>query len=391
MIKGFVDSIGHRMVDGWAADPDAPDRVVDITVMVDGHPFASFPADRLREDLAQNPARFGSGHHAFVYNFPVPLSPHKEHRISVVASETGQPLRQGEAMLPPARRLPELVPVLVTAPGRSGTTQMMNRLSQSQGIVAGELYPFETRLLAYYASVYKVLTASADLERSTHPDRLEGDGFHVGSNPFGHADYAANFSDRARFNAFFAAAVPHSLAETLRGLVLSYYALLADDQGKRGVRFLAEKNNNFDEYVSRFTRLLFGDVREIVMIRDPRDLLASQLAYFRGADLENSRGEITESCRVLLALRKQAPPDVLFVRYEEMIFRPADTFRAISDFIGAEVPSESGHAREEAVFREHATSTSPFASVGRWQRGHDAGTGRALHPRLAGLPRHLRL
>ncbi|MDE2516567.1 MAG: sulfotransferase [Rhodospirillales bacterium] len=368
MIKGFVDSITHRLVDGWAADPDAPDRVVKVAVMVDGHPYATMLADRFRADLAENPALFGSGHHAFVYSFPVPLSPHKEHRISVVACDTGEPLRQGEALLAPARILPELQPVLVTAPGRSGTTQMMNRLSQATAIVAGELYPFETRLIAYYGAVYKVLTAPADLARSTHPDRLEGDGFHVGSNPFRDGGYAPNFGDPNNFNAFFSAAVPHTLAETLRSLILSYYALLAGDQGKRGVRFLAEKNNNLDDYVSQFMRLLFGSVREIVMLRDPRDLLTSQLSYFAGAEVENSIVETTESCRLLRALRKQARPDTLFVRYEEMIFRPAATFRQISDFLGTEVPEAGESEREASIFQEHATSASPVASVGRWRR-----------------------
>ena len=39
-------------------------------------------------------------------------------------------------------------------------------------------------MLLYDATAHDVLTAPADLKRSTHPDRLEGTGFFVGFNPF---------------------------------------------------------------------------------------------------------------------------------------------------------------------------------------------------------------
>ena len=368
MTTGFVDSISNRMVDGWAADPAAPDTVIELTVFVDGHPHATVKANRLRRDLAADPARFGSGHHAFVYQFPVPLSPHKEHRVSVVVATTGLLLRNGEVLLPPMQELPALRPILITAPGRSGTTQMMNRLSQARGVCVAELYPFETRLIAYYASAYNVLTGRpVSLDQATHPDRLEGDGLSVRANPFGHADYASNFGDHANFNTFFSGAVPQAMTETMRGLVLSYYALLAEDQGKREARLFAEKNNNFDESVRNFTRRVFGPMREIVMVRDPRDLLLSQLAYFRRDDIDNSMIETTEACRVLLALRKQERSDMLFVRYEDMVFRPASTFEAVSAFLDTDVPGDGEQERESSIFREHATSASPAASVGRWR------------------------
>ena len=368
MIIGFVDSITRETVKGWAADPEAPEKTIQVSIFVDGLLHKTIDAAVLRPDLAREPQRFGDGRHAFIYLFPAPLSTAQEHRITVIATETGRVLSGGDVLLHAARTAPLLRPILVTAAGRSGTTQMMNRLSQAREICAAERYPFETRLIAYYAAAYKVLAGEADFERSTHPDRLEGDGRLFGANPFGHASYAGNFANRDDFNAFFSGAVPATFSTAIRNLVQSYYALLARGRGKAEVRFFAEKNNNLDAYVRRFARLTFGPIREIILVRDPRDLLVSQLAYFREGDLERSIAQTDHAYNVLMELQRQKRTDTLFVRYEEMVLRPAETFRAVSDFLGTEVPEAGEDVREASVFREHATSASPAASVGRWRR-----------------------
>ncbi|MDE2516566.1 MAG: sulfotransferase [Rhodospirillales bacterium] len=344
-----------------------PDATVEVSILVDGLLHATIPAAAPRPDLAREPERYGDGRHGFSYSFPVPLSSGQEHRVRVIARATGDLLAQGQTLLAAERALPTLCPVLVTAPGRSGTTQMMHRLSQAGDIVAAPHAPFETRMLAYYAAAYRVLTAPGDLEHSTHPDRLEGDGRFFGANPFGSSAYATNFTARDDFNAFFSGAVPETFLRAIRRLIVTYYAMLANGQTKYAARYFAEKNNNLDAHVRHFLRLAFAQVREIVMVRDPRDLMVSQLAYFRGREVEPCFAECTVSCSALLAIQRQQRRDTLFVRYEDMILRPGPTFQAVSAFLGTQIPEHGAAAEEAAVFQGHATSASPAASIGRWK------------------------
>ncbi len=53
-------------------------------------------------------------------------------------------------------------------------------------------------MLSYYATAYHILTAPADLNRSTHPDKLEGNGFFVGFNPFSDDEYKSAFQAHGR-------------------------------------------------------------------------------------------------------------------------------------------------------------------------------------------------
>ncbi len=156
----------------------------------------------------------------------------------------------------------------------------MSRLAASDQVALADISPFEVRMLAYYATVFRVLTAPGDLERSTHPDRLQGDGFFVGFNPFGNAIYRNAFTTPERFEDFFRAFVPGELKAFVRNAVEEFYLRLRDENGKPEARFFAEKANNLDVQSRAFAREAFPDLKEIVLVRDPRDLYCSQRAYF---------------------------------------------------------------------------------------------------------------
>jgi hypothetical protein len=196
MRGGHVDAVSRTAVSGWAADSDVPDERCELLIEVNGLEVGRARADRPRRDLAAL-GRYGDGAHGFTFTFATPLAPEREHDVCVYFDD-GTLLPGGVRPLPPeggsrmpgalsrpASPAPErnssaMAPILVTAPGRSGTTYLMSCLAASPQIVVAELVPYEVRLMSYYAAAFSVLTAPADPERSTHPDRLEGDGFHIG-------------------------------------------------------------------------------------------------------------------------------------------------------------------------------------------------------------------
>jgi hypothetical protein len=259
---------------------------------------------------------------------------------------------------------PPLTPIMVTAPGRSGTTLLMGLLSRSPDIVAAELPPYEVRLIAYHASVFTTLTAPADFERSHHPDRLEGDGFKVGSNPFNSPNYPV-FKDEALRKEYFDRFVLGRISRCARDLINEYYGRLAQDCGKSQARFFAEKSNNMHRPTRMFARRAFGDIRELMIVRDPRDILCSQVVYFGNAH-DKAFTHIAGAVRHFLVVRGENRPDVHMLRYEDLVQGNMACLGAMSDFLGTPIAPDPGE-RGAAVFRKHATSATPEASIGRWR------------------------
>jgi hypothetical protein len=403
MRGGYVDAISRRVVAGWAADPDQPGERLTVAISVDGQHLGDVVADRLRNDLASL-GRFGDGRHGFSFTFPEPLGEDADHVVRVVYRDDGAKLPNGEQRIsgtipaapappppspPPAVQPPPvaaprpapgkpgpakaaaappaslLMPILVTAPGRSGTTLLMGLLARSPDIVASELVPYELRLISYYAAAFNVLTAPANLEKSTHPDRLEGDGFHIGFNPFQNAQYAHAFTKAAPVRDYFENYAPTHIAACTADLVREYYRRLAGDRGKHGARYFAEKNNNVHKPTRLFTRQAFGAVREIVIVRDPRDVLCSHVSYFSSTP-DKAFTQLSHSSHQLRAIRAEQRSDIHVLKYEDMVHGDAACFAALSDFLGTTILPDAGQAGER-MFQKHATSTSPEASVERWR------------------------
>lgn len=375
MRGGHVDAISRRVVAGWAADPEQPGDRLTVTITVDGQTLGEVVADRLRNDLASL-GRFGDGRHGFSFEYPEPLDTAREHVVRV-AFPDGKLLPNGEQRLPAAAQAAApvareagaaaagLLPVLVTAPGRSGTTLLMGLLARAQGIVAAELVPYELRLISYHAAAFAVLTGPGDFERSTHPDRLEGDGFHIGTNPFNTQAYGGAFRRQAVMRDFYDGFVPVQVAESARVQIDEFYRRLAADRGKTGVKFFAEKGNNLHKPTREFARRAFGKLREIVIVRDPRDVLCSHMAYFSSSS-DKAFTQLSHSCRQLMAIRAEGRHDTHWLHYENMVRRDAATFAALSKFLGVTIEPDLGEAGSK-VFAKHATSVTPEASVARWR------------------------
>jgi len=102
-----------------------------------------------------------------------------------------------------------------------------------------------------------------------------------------------------------------------------------------------------------------------VILRDPRDVLCSQMAYFSSSP-EKAFSQLSHAARQLLAIRAEPQEDIHFLKYEEMVTGAPACFAALSAFLGSEIKPASGEASLE-VFRRHGTSASPAATVARWR------------------------
>lgn len=368
MRAGHVDAVSREAVAGWAAESDRPDEPISITINVNGRKIAEVTADRHRRDLEAS-GKWGDGRHGFRFTFPEKLAVAEDSLVVIRFRDDGRLVPNGQHMLyaDATDLVPEggLAPILVTAPGRSGTTLLMSLLAANPEIVAGELVPYELRLLSYYAALHAVLDAPADWDRSTHPDHLEGDGFHIGFNPFRGPHFAAVFRNQATLADYHEKFVPEQVAGMIRTLLQEYYGRLAADKGKDAVRYFAEKNNNLHRPTRMAARRVFGRIREVVIVRDPRDVLCSHVAYFESPP-EKAFQQLSHACRQLLAIRREARSDLVMIHYEAMLRGMPEFFEALSGFLGVRIDPPDPD-RQKAQFARHGTSETPEATIGRWR------------------------
>jgi hypothetical protein len=363
MLTGHVDAIERDFVAGWATDDQHAASPVSVVVFVNGQRYAQRRCDLNTPDPATSP---GAAGHGFRFDFNPPLPGRLDLRIAVRFAATGAIVPGGERVLPGDTGEVPLKPILITAPGRSGTTMFMERLSRCNEVVIAKSHPYEVRMLTYYASAYHVLAAAANTERSTHPDRLEGDGYFIGSNPFSEKAFNGAFKTASLPQEFFAGYMPDQLMSTFKQIILEYYRRHCAEQGKHGATMFAEKNNNLDTRPRKFTQAMFGGKKEIVLVRDPRDLYCSRRSYF-GQETKTAIDQILWGCGQLRMLCEEAASDMIFVRYEDIVLGNPTELRRVSDFLGFELHAADTSLDAGSKFNDHATSRSPESSIARWR------------------------
>ena len=253
-----------------------------------------------------------------------------------------------------------MTPILVSAAGRSGTTLMMRTLDGSNAITVARAPPFEVRHLAYYWYAHRVLTAPADLTRSTHPDRLRSGGFAIGFNPYTHGNFARIFRDPAGLQQFRETSDQAILA-AFRECVVGYYRPLAEQYGKTPSMF-AEKNDNMSAVTRAFTQRAFDAVHHIFLVRDPRDLYCSHRSYFKNSP-EKSATDVANATKGMLWAWQHRDKTLTVIRYEDMVRDRQKIVSHLNAFLGVTIDEQD----VGAGFRSHGTSASPEESIGRWR------------------------
>jgi hypothetical protein len=367
-IIGHVDFISRSVVKGWAHDADQPDAPVSISILINGHHRHAVLATLARPGLseaAEGPCRDDRG---FRFQFDPPLSPFVSHVIRVVETWSGAPLANGERELPPPCPPisgPGLVPILVTCAGRSGSTLLLNEFSAHPQIVTGDRYPYEIKQIAYHAAAFRALVADGDRERSTDPDTmLAPEMCHsIGANPYNIPGLFDLGTSGECLRDFWQSTLPAHHARLYRSLIQQYYDTLAAGQGKGAARFFCEKGEIHETAVEG-GRLFFDTIKDIVLVRDPRDLLCSMIAFWN-LSAADAIGMLRATFPRVVQLAREAGPNTLVLRYEDLIRDGAATRQCLSEFIGADL-SEVRSATP--VPNSHRTSPDAAGSIGRWKQ-----------------------
>ena len=365
MFTGHVDSFDHHCIAGWAADTDRPNARLELSVVVNGSQQGRIIADRPREGLRQL-GIYGDGAHSFSYVFDPPLSPLHGYDVSVRFVDTPAEVPAGRFRIQPSSPHDlALRPLLVTATGRSGTTLLMRRLGNAREIIIADHYPFEMKLLTYYGYALEVLTTASNLKRPISIDELTTDPHTLGLNPFHHPQMESVYPNPLLLYQFFGRRAMARLHPAFRNIIDDFYRDMQIHARKPLVRFFAEKCDVFTA-ARDFARLAFDGVKELLLVRDPRDVHCSRRAFWSDS-VENSLQNLKTVQAVVLPIRDAGRQDLHVVRYEDLIQQPAETLSRIAAYLGLDHAIELNLASESQIFSSHGTSPDPASSIGRWK------------------------
>jgi hypothetical protein len=275
----------------------------------------------------------------------------------------------------PAAYRAEFAPLFVTSLGRSGSTLVMDLLRRHSGVIVGGIYPFEFRPGCYWLHQVAVLSQPADHLDSGHPDSFHESQSYVGANPFFQALAEGADGD------WLAETYPAQLAAFAQRSIDSLYGELAVKLGKDTAHFFAEKH--VPDRLQWLATDLYPEGREIILVRDFRDTLASIFAFntkrgyaaFGRADCASDEEYVERLAvmadRLQLAWTKRKDTAHL-VRYEDLVKRPRDVVESMFAYLGLEVEDLDGFERmiysPDGELRGHRTTPSLDASIGRWEK-----------------------
>ena len=294
---------------------------------------------------------------------------------------------------------PSMQPIIVNTLGRSGSTWLMRMLAEHPDIIVHERFPYETYVCSYWMHFLQLLATPVDTSQvdSSHfwrdPERLP-------LFPYCFGPYLGASTPTADLGVarWYATDQVEEFARAAQAAVESFYREYASSRKRTTPTFFAEKSvqqKGIQAGQYNWTmRQLYPRGREIFLLRDPRDTLASVLAFNARRGFDDFGRELVETdeqyidvmrTRTLSFVQtwKSTSHRGTLVRYEDLVRSPTEQVRAILGALeldsSANIVAAMVKAGNEvtADVNAHRTSSDGLSSVGRWKRD--------LEPRLQKL------
>jgi Sulfotransferase family len=363
---------------GWAVGADQPVEHVEISLA--GRVLRRTSCRTPRADLAAErpdvPGIAAAGFYATLgaLDLPRPF----ELRVEAVLADGRQaPIGavRGTRDALSSSFAPRLRPLMLTGPGRAGSTIFMQMLAGHPDVAVYPPFEDEPRVATYWIDVLRALARPESWMRQITPvGPLNGDWW------LGADDPAPRRLRSRPLQEWLAAEGVEDLAAFAQSRVEAVYERIAAAQGRDDAHVFAEKVRN--DIVSDLVWELYPDVREVVLVRDPRDVLTSILATIRKRGVQPPPEDPLRwidadfTARILGVLDgwRRRRDNSLLVRYEDLMMTPRETLAAVLAYAGLDEGADAIEAMLEAAGRrlpgmdEHRTSADAASSIGRWRR-----------------------
>jgi hypothetical protein len=372
--------------EGWVMGAQSPPVRLEIYrphLLLGQVPIGTVPRPDLKRIYPDIPwAVSHSGFYASIGAFRLPRE--FEFHVDVVhADDTRTYIAtvRGERRLAPMSSA-GVQPLVVTTLGRSGSHWVIDLLSRHREIVAYPPYRTEVRVASYWADVFLALSEPASYRQAIEGVVPEAeDGWWLGQGR--RMDQRVDDEGLVKW-------VGREQAELVmrlcRANVTAFYERLADAEGSAPAYFI-EKRLPSVRRVMLTMQEMFPGAREIILVRDFRDVLCSILAYNKqlggaffnralaSSDEDYVRDHLGPSIQMLLDVWRERSSTAFLLRYEDLVFKPRETLASLLSYLDLdEVDEDLAAMLDEspryasAAQTQHRTVASARESVGRWRR-----------------------
>jgi hypothetical protein len=279
---------------------------------------------------------------------------------------------------------PSLQPLILNSLGRTGTTMLMRLLSAHQQIVAQKVYPYEVRASNYWMHFLKVLSAPYSGPQQNRQNFLNQQS-RIVSNLTNDPIYTTKHQVKKWVDVRYV----ENMAAFCQQSVEEYYLSVAESQEETDSMYFVEKYS--PNHIPSVIWELYPKAREIILVRDFRDMLSSinafnakmgELWFGRKRVLTDEEyverlghRDIRSLHRAWIARRGK----VHLVRYEDIILKPMETVRSMLQYLSLEHSDDTitkmlsavtaiDDKEERERTEAHKTSKSPEDSIGRWKK-----------------------
>jgi hypothetical protein len=289
---------------------------------------------------------------------------------------------------------PTIQPLTVTSLGRTGTTLLMKAFTSHPEILLFRRFPYEYSVAKYWMHMLSVLSGPADLRDSAHPDSFQGDLHWVGHNPY----HDASVYTQPRLADWCGREYVEQLAGFCQESIEGWYKALARGQDQANPTYFAEKM--WPSFLPVLAWELYPKGKEIILVRDFRDVACSMLAFdakrdysdFGRPDGKSEEDFIQDEVRAMASAMVRSWTSrrdrAHLVRYEDIVLRPVETLTGLLTYLelesspqlveqmrrqaAEEVAELPGATTDPYLVEIHRTIADPNETIGRWKRESDA-------------------
>ena len=286
---------------------------------------------------------------------------------------------------------PGIDPVLVTTLGRTGSTILMKVLAAHPEMVVCSPFQHEARVATYWLGVMTSLTDPVSYRRQINPTGVIDGTWWVGNQP-----PLPRRPKDPRLNRWLDVDAVSEIAAFCQSRIEAAYGEIAAAAGI-APRFFAEKYR--PDRIPEMMWELYPRAREIVLVRDFRDMVASMFAYnvkrgrmgFRrdrfSDDAQYVLEQIKPAVSALAAAWEARRDRAHLVRYEDLVLEPEATIASMLSYLGLDAGpagAMAGALTDRGAETEwHRTTPDPAASIGRWRTDLTEGVRGACEDALA--------
>jgi Sulfotransferase family len=270
---------------------------------------------------------------------------------------------------------PRIEPIGVTALGRTGSTAVTRLLAAHPEVVTYRPFEYEPRVVTYWLDLVQDLSDPAAFRRQVQPLGPLDAGWWTGARP----PFPRRLVDD-ELQALLGGESIEELARFGQRRIERFYARAAELEGRpRASRFVEKLGPR----TGAFLRELYPRAREIVLVRDFRDMVASVFAFNRqrgypgfgrarsADDVEYVQTIVADSAEMLRDAWRTRGGEAFLLRYEDLVRSPGETVRAMLEHLELTATPDTIAAMlaalDEPKSEGHRTIRDSGQTIGRWR------------------------